>query len=64
MSLNKEQKKFLLSLARDTIMATLQNRELPQVRVDESELTKHCGAFVTLHKNGQLRGCIGSLIGE
>ena len=35
-------------------------------KVDESELTdvtkSECGAFVTLHKDGALRGCIGRFV--
>jgi len=64
MFFTKEQKNFLLSLARESIMAVLQNRQVPKVEVKDPELIKPCGAFVTLHKMGQLRGCIGSLIGE
>ncbi|MCD6319911.1 MAG: AmmeMemoRadiSam system protein A [Candidatus Desulfofervidaceae bacterium] len=65
MKFTTEQKRFLLTLARDTIRAALEEQSLPQVRVEEdSILAKPCGVFVTLHKNGALRGCIGSLIGE
>ncbi|CAD7780242.1 hypothetical protein BLFGPEAP_02479 [Candidatus Methanoperedenaceae archaeon GB50] len=56
--------RFLLKLARDTIKAALDHRPLPQNTVDDPVLSRPCGAFVTLHKGGQLRGCIGSLIGE
>lgn len=59
-----EQKRFLLTLARDTIRAALEGKPLPQVEVKDEILAKPCGAFVTLHKDGALRGCIGSLIGE
>jgi AmmeMemoRadiSam system protein A len=64
MQLTDEQKRFLLKLARDTIWAALNNESKPRVEVKDEVLTKPCGAFVTLHKYGQLRGCIGSLIGE
>jgi len=64
MELTPDQKRFLLTLARDTIRAVLERQPLPQVRVEEGILAKPCGAFVTLHKDGNLRGCIGSLIGE
>jgi AmmeMemoRadiSam system protein A len=48
----------LLKIARNTIEASLNN-----VKYYPSSQTKilqaHCGAFVTLHKNGMLKGCIG-----
>lgn len=62
-SLSKEDKKFLLSLARKTIKASAEGAPLPVV--DEKNLSpvlkekKAC--FVTLTKNGQLRGCIGHI---
>ena len=64
MKLSDEQRDFLLKLARDTIKAALSHNPLPQVTVDDPILARPCGAFVTLHKGKQLRGCIGSLIGE
>lgn len=57
------QKKFLLSLARETIKAASAKKPLPNI--DESKLSpvlkekKAC--FVTLTKNGHLRGCIGHI---
>jgi len=32
--------------------------------VDDARLSEAEGAFVTLHKGGQLRGCIGNIIGQ
>ncbi len=64
MQLTNEEKKFLLKLARDTIWAALNHQPLPEVSPPSEILKKRCGTFVTLHKHGQLRGCIGSLIGE
>lgn len=59
--LNDKDRKDLLKIARNTIMEFLQNRRI--LEVDESKLTAtvkvHCGAFVTLKKHGELRGCIG-----
>ena len=34
------------------------------VKEEDSVLNKEMGAFVTLHKDGQLRGCIGNIIGK
>lgn len=61
--LNDSQKSFLLKLARETIKCKLENRDLdlkpPQAEVYKQRL----GAFVTLNKDGELRGCIGFIKG-
>lgn len=58
-----EQKRFLLNLARQTVRAASQGKPLPEV--DEKslapELKEKKACFVTLTKNGQLRGCIGHI---
>ncbi len=60
--LNESQRKELLKIARDTIKLYLETgqRFVPQTR--DEELKQSMGAFVTLHKNGRLRGCIGRII--
>ena len=60
--LNEEQRRRLLTLARTSIESTLDGRA-PEVRADEfdADLQRAAGAFVTLRKNGDLRGCIGSI---
>ena len=67
--ITKEEKQFLLALARETIVAKLEKREpvCPKKPKDSSVLSKPCGAFVTLHirdgqGNQQLRGCIGRMV--
>lgn len=59
--LNKQDKKDLLHIARKTIEELINNNDKAKFKgKDYSEnLNKKCGAFVTLHKKGQLRGCIG-----
>jgi AmmeMemoRadiSam system protein A len=57
--LTKDERGSLLKLVRDTIQAKLHGKRLP-VFVPESETLKEPrGAFVTLHRHGCLRGCIG-----
>ena len=55
----------LVQLARQTIGERLrQNVEMAdstEKELEAPEFQQHRGTFVTLHKNGQLRGCIGSL---
>jgi AmmeMemoRadiSam system protein A len=69
-TINFEERKALLSDARETIAAALENRR-PEYRrgpelqravgAGNSALLRPCGAFVTLHKSGNLRGCIGRM---
>ncbi|MGM0423706.1 MAG: AmmeMemoRadiSam system protein A [Thermodesulfobacteriota bacterium] len=62
-SLSSEEKKFLKRLARLSIEKQFQQDiELPEV--PSSKLQEHYGAFVTLKKQGQLRGCIGNVLGD
>ncbi|MDD3536139.1 MAG: AmmeMemoRadiSam system protein A [Candidatus Cloacimonetes bacterium] len=55
--LNDNQKKQLLQLARNSIKKRLLNEayQTPEDPAFDAE----CGAFVTLHLDGRLRGCIG-----
>ncbi len=60
-NLTSEEKEILLRLARQEIKSHLtpnsEKLDLPQ----GGELNAHHGAFVTIHKRGRLRGCIGML---
>lgn len=62
--LNETQRKKILKLARETILHYLNTGERLAFVEDDSVLNKEMGAFVTLHKRGQLRGCIGNMIGR
>ena len=59
--LTDEEKIKLLEIARITINEYLESGKIPDI--DAKEITpamqEHCGAFVTLHLEGALRGCIG-----
>jgi AmmeMemoRadiSam system protein A len=70
LTINPEEQAALLADAREAIRAALEQRppeykrspELEKaVREGTSALTKPCGAFVTLHKGTDLRGCIGRM---
>jgi len=64
MNLAKEDKKFLLNLARKSIHHYLSKGKLLEMgpgEIPSKELIEDGACFVTLHKNGELRGCIGSL---
>ncbi len=61
--LTDDEKKALLSLARETLERGVRQQALPPI--DDASLTPTLRAegasFVTLTKQGELRGCIGSL---
>ena len=50
----------LLAIARQTLVAVTAGKPVPRFQLDDPELQGRNGVFVTLHKNGQLRGCIGN----
>lgn len=64
--LSESDKKKLLGIARGTIEELCRNKKRKDFDVSglSSVLKTNCGAFVSLHENGRLRGCIGRLIGN
>jgi len=60
-SLSPEEKADLLNIARSTIMEYVKYDNVPvfDEKKMSDKLKQPCGAFVTLKKDGQLRGCIG-----
>lgn len=54
----------LLEVAREAIFQRLTRGSVPPFTVAEAELQPASGAFVSLHLDGNLRGCIGTLHGE
>jgi MEMO1 family protein len=55
------EQKELLEIARQTIESWIGDHKVPKIDATDfsDNLMMHAGAFVTLHKNGALRGCIG-----
>ncbi|NQT00086.1 MAG: AmmeMemoRadiSam system protein B, partial [Candidatus Omnitrophica bacterium] len=62
--LNQQQKQRLLEIASQTIDQYVTDGRRLEFAEDAPLLLKKMGAFVTLHKHGQLRGCIGNIIGQ
>ncbi len=64
--ISEEKGKILVELARKSIAERLgaesQGREGLQEKLSDEFFDSRRGTFVTLTKNGQLRGCIGSLV--
>ena len=60
--LSSQDKKDLLDIARSTVETYVKSHKEPDIntRNFSSSLLTPAGAFVTLRKNGKLRGCIGS----
>ena len=64
-SLDDRDKQALGDLARETIRARLQGRQVPppDLQTYSPMLRRSLGAFVTLNSQGRLRGCIGYIQG-
>jgi AmmeMemoRadiSam system protein A len=61
--LSDKQRKELLKLARKTLALYARNAETLKIETDDLNLKEIRGTFVSLHKNGKLRGCIGNIVG-
>ena len=62
--LTEEEKRLLHHIARRVIEDVVRGKPVPEFTVESRALTEKRGAFVTLKKGGQLRGCIGHIIGN
>lgn len=61
--LTEADQQLLLRLAREALEQSVRHQGLPEVEEPQGALRENCGAFVTLHKAGRLRGCIGYVEG-
>lgn len=59
--INETQKKVLLKIVHQTLRSHLESGIMPDVNNEDPVLEKKCGAFVTLYRQGILRGCIGHI---
>jgi AmmeMemoRadiSam system protein B/AmmeMemoRadiSam system protein A len=62
--LTTEQRRKLLGIARKSIETYLQTGKKLEVSETDPILLEKMGAFVTLHEKGELRGCIGNMVGN
>jgi len=62
--LTPDERGDLLRVARDSIRAALRGEGRPALAVPSPTLAQPAAAFVSLHRHGQLRGCVGSLCVE
>jgi len=63
-TLTKPQRLRLLDIAREAILSKMSRGTIPEFAVDDPDLAVPGGAFVSLHIDGKLRGCIGTLYPE
>jgi AmmeMemoRadiSam system protein A len=61
-TLTEAEKSQLLDIAKTTIEHVVKNIAPKEYEVDSPTLLEKRGAFVTLHKKGVLRGCIGYVL--
>ena len=57
--LKEYEKKLLLKIARETIESHVSGKKVLSFEISSPVLMEKRGAFVTIHKKGMLRGCIG-----
>lgn len=58
-ALTSAQQLFLLTVARTAVESYIREGKIPKIESTDSVLSEKRGAFVTLTKGGDLRGCIG-----
>jgi hypothetical protein len=63
-SISPSDRKYLLSLARETISRYLTVKMIPLPRLSTPIRRERRGVFVTLKKRGNLRGCIGRMTSD
>ena len=61
LGLTNEEKSILHTIAKEAIESRLEGKPLPPLPPLTPTLEEYRGAFVTLTKNGNLRGCIGQI---
>ena len=61
LGLTKEEKETLRQIAQATIEGRVKGEQTPRAEGLTETLKEKRGAFVSLHKQGQLRGCIGQI---
>ena len=59
LGLSDQDKETLRHIAKTVIESKARGKPLPEFTVDSQVLKENRGAFVTINKRGQLRGCIG-----
>jgi len=61
LELDDRQRELLLKIAREAVENAVSGSPPGQYSIDDPVLNTECGAFVTIHNAGNLRGCIGNI---
>jgi AmmeMemoRadiSam system protein A len=64
LGLSEQDKKNLHQIAKAVIENKVRGKPIPEFKIDSPTLKENRGAFVTINKKGQLRGCIGYIEGR
>lgn len=59
--LTESEQRLLLQIARSSVRARLSGEVFPTPEIPQGSLSESRGIFVSIHKNGELRGCIGNI---
>jgi len=62
--LNSAEQKILRNIAQTSVENYVKNKKILEFEIKDERLKAIQGAFVTLKKNGELRGCIGQIIAD
>ena len=62
--LSTESQQLLVKIARDAIKSHIGDKIPSKFQITDTALLQKRGAFVTLRKDGQLRGCIGHIVSD
>lgn len=62
--MNENQKEILLTTVCQGVKAAVEKIPIDTPVSDDPELNVHCGCFVTLKNNGNLRGCLGQFTSD
>ena len=62
--MNAQQRKTLLKVAHDTIVAVVNGSSIPTPASNDPQLNAQSGCFVTIKNHSRLRGCIGRFVSD
>ncbi|MBI1920463.1 MAG: AmmeMemoRadiSam system protein A [Geobacter sp.] len=62
--LSEEERTTLLDIARETIVTYVKESSMPEKQLSNERLHAKQGCFVTIKKDGRLRGCIGNFVSD
>lgn len=63
-TLKEEEKKYLKDLVKLSLLEEFSSKKITYPKPVSPKLEEKLGVFVTLKKQGRLRGCIGQIIGQ